>query len=110
MVRGVLLSKRLAALARQAKIEQVKLSTEDRAQIVSLQKRFPWLRDTLDVAAAYRIRKAGAWLTRIDLATQTPEPVVVLIEPQPKGGTWNLIQWAEDGTAVGGFSLLGLAE
>jgi hypothetical protein len=104
LIRGVVFSKRLSALAKKAKLKRVKLSAEDKDELTKLMEETPSLKKQLDAKVAYEPRD-GAWLENIQLKGQTAEPMVVLVNPKSRKRPGSIIQWASDGTIVGGFTL-----
>jgi hypothetical protein len=103
IIRGVVLSKRLSGLAKKAKLNQVKLTTEDKEELTKLIAETPQLKKLLDMKAAYAVSD-GVWLENISLRTRTTEPLVVFVNPSARKRTGSIIQWASDGTVVGGFT------
>jgi hypothetical protein len=103
IIRGVVLSKRLSGLAKKAKLKQIKLSTDDKDELRKLMTETPQLKKLLDAKAAYA-PSDGVWLENISLTTRTTEPLVVLVNPSARKRTGSIIQWASDGTVVGGFT------
>ncbi len=104
MIRGVVLSKRLSALAKKAKLNQIKLSDEDKDELAKLMEATPSLKKQLDTKVAY-VPSNGVWLENIQLKGKTAEPMVVLVAPVSRKRHGSIIQWANDGTVVGGFTL-----
>ena len=104
MIRGIVLSKRLAALAQKVKLKAVRLSADDRDELTKLTQASPRLRRQLHVKTAFAAR-AGAWLERIQLTADKPEPIVLLVDAAARKGYGSIIQRAADGTVVGGFTL-----
>jgi len=103
IIRGVVLSKRLSGLAKRARLKQIKLSTEDKDELAKLMTETPQLEKLLDTKAAYA-PSDGVWLENISLTSKTAEPLVVLINPSARKRNGSIIQWASDGTVVGGFT------
>jgi hypothetical protein len=106
IVSGIVLSKRLSEIARSQKIERTKLTDAQLVEIKKQIKQRPELEKLLDLTSAYRPpQKPGSWLRSVPLTTKRPEPMVVLVAPKPRPGLWSIVQWAADGTVVGGFTL-----
>jgi len=104
LIRAVVLSKRLSALAKKAKLKQVKLDAQDRDELTNLIAANPALKKQLDAKTAYEFRN-GVALENIEFKGKGIEPLVVLIDPKSRKRHGSLIQWADDGTVVGGFTL-----
>jgi photosystem II stability/assembly factor-like uncharacterized protein len=105
MIRGIVLSRRLSRLAKRAGLEQVALDEEERAELARLFLETPSLRSELDAQSAYRSTHGGAWLKSLTLDPEKPEPIVVLVAANPRAGTCSLVQWDENDTVVGGWTL-----
>jgi photosystem II stability/assembly factor-like uncharacterized protein len=105
IVSGIVLSKRLSEIARAQGLKRVRLTQEQRTEIEKIIRLRPALRKQLDASTAYQPAAKGPWLRSLTLDARKPEPIVVLIAPKPRPGKWSLIQWADDGTEVGGFTL-----
>jgi photosystem II stability/assembly factor-like uncharacterized protein len=103
IIRGVVLSKRLSALAKKAKLKQIKMSSEDKDELAKLVTENPQLKKLLDTKTAF-VPTAGVWLENVSLTTKTSEPLVVLVNPGARNRSGSIIQWASDGTVVGGFT------
>lgn len=108
MIRGIVLSKRLSALAKKARLKSVRLRTEDKDELAKLTAGGRRLKRQLDTTRAYR-PQAGAWLENIRLKANGVEPIVMLVDPQPRKRYGSIIQRADDGTVVGGFTLQAVA-
>jgi len=105
MIRSVVLSKRLSALAKKAKVKQVKLSKDDADELAKLMLESPQLKKQLDTKTAFATND-GVWLENVTLKGKTPEPIVILLSSKaPKNRSGSIIQLARDGTVVGGFTL-----
>jgi photosystem II stability/assembly factor-like uncharacterized protein len=103
MVRAIVLSKALARRAKAARLKRVRLSARERADIARTLKARPELRKTLDTAASYALRE-GVVLDDIPLEANQGEPLVVLLDPEAEHGYGSLMQLADTGIAVGGFT------
>jgi len=104
MIRGIVLSKRLSALAKKAKLKQVKLSSGDKDEVARLMLETPELKKLLDTKTAFATNN-GVWLENVTLKGKTSEPIVVLLNSEsPRNRAGSIIQWASDGTVVGGFT------
>jgi hypothetical protein len=103
IIRGIVLSKRLSGFAKKAKLKQIKLSTEDKDELAKLMTETPQLKKLLDAKAAYA-PSDGVWLDNISLTSKRAEPLVVLVNPAARKRNGSIIQWASDGTVVGGFT------
>ena len=108
MIRGIVLSKRLSALAKKARLKSVRLRIEDKDELAKLTAGDRRLKRQLDTTRAYR-PQAGAWLENIRLKANGVEPIVMLVDPQPRKRYGSIIQRADDGTVVGGFTLQAVA-
>jgi hypothetical protein len=104
MIRGVIFSKRLSALAKKARLPKMKLTAEDKDELTRLMEAKPSLKKELDSKAAYA-PSGNLWLEKIQLKSKTSEPMVVFVNPKLRGGHGSIIQWAEDGTMACGFTL-----
>ncbi len=109
MIRGIVLSKPLAKLAKETGLKSVKLDETEKAELTRLSKQFPALAKILDSSSAYVSTKAGVWLRGFELKPKSPETIVVLVEPQPRHGYWSLTQWGDDNYELGGFTLQAIA-
>ncbi len=108
LVRGIVLSRGLSKIARESKLERIKLTAEDKAELARLIKEVPHLKDRLDLTGAYLSRRRGVWLKSIEFDGKIPEPIVILLQPRARAGHWSIVQWADDGLVVGGFTLQAL--
>jgi photosystem II stability/assembly factor-like uncharacterized protein len=104
MIRAFVLSKPLSALAKKAGLKRIQLSSEDKDELTKLMAETPSLKKQLDLKAAYAPRD-GALLEDIQLKGKTAEPLVVLVNPTSRKRNGSIIQYAGDGTVVGGFTL-----
>ncbi|MDQ3379559.1 MAG: hypothetical protein M3546_04455 [Actinomycetota bacterium] len=102
---GLVLSRHLSELAKAQGEKGVRLTEEQRTELAKLIRLRPDLKEMLDTAVAYQPAAKGPWLRSITLEARKPEPVVALIGPRPRRGKLSLVQWAEDGTVVGGYTL-----
>jgi hypothetical protein len=107
MIRGIVLSRRLSALAKKARLKSVRLRADDKDELARLTQAVPGLKRQLDTKKAYR-PEPGAWLENIQ-AKNTAEPIVVLVDPQSRKRYGSIIQRADDGSVVGGFTLQAVA-
>ena len=104
MIRGVVLSKRLSALARKAKVKQVKLTNSDKDELKKLIFGAPKLEKALDTKHLFATT-TGVWLENVTFKGKTPEPIVFLLNAEPpKNRAGSIVQTASDGTIVGGFT------
>jgi photosystem II stability/assembly factor-like uncharacterized protein len=104
MIQGVVLSKRLSALARKAKVKQIKLTSNHNDELKKLMFEAPHLEKALDTKHLFAITN-GVWLENVTLKGKTPEPIVFLLNAEtPKKRAGSIIQTASDGTVVGGFT------
>ena len=105
MIRAVVLSKRLAALAIKNKAKKVRLSAADKDELEKLMLDAPQLKKQLNTKTAFATRD-GVWLENVTLRGKTPEPIVILLSSDaPKNRLGSIIQLASDGRVVGGFTL-----
>jgi photosystem II stability/assembly factor-like uncharacterized protein len=104
MIRGLVFSKRLSALAKKTQLKRVKLTKEDKDELNKLMKETPSLGKELDATTAYMPRD-GIWLENIPLSIKATEPLVVLVDHASRRRYGSIIQWAPDETVVGGFTL-----
>lgn len=103
IIRAVVLSKRLSTLAKKAGLKRVKLSSEDKDELTRIIEETPSLKKQLDMKTAYALRD-GNWLEDIQLRGRKSEPLVVLINPRSRKRHGSIIQSADNGTVVGGFT------
>ena len=104
MIRSVVLSKRLSALAKKAKLKKVRLSNEDKDEIAKLMLETPQLKKQLDTKTAFAASE-GVWLENVSFKGKTTEPIVVLLSSDaPKHRSASIIQWTSDGSIAGGFT------
>ena len=108
ILEGLVLSRRLSELARAQGERGVRLSEEQRIEIAKLIRLRPDLKEVLDTAVSYQPGAKGPWLRSITLDARKPEPIVALIGPRPRRGKLSFVQWADDGTVVGGYTLQAL--
>lgn len=101
VLRAVVLSKRLAQLAKKLKIKTIKLSSQDKLEMARLFETTPSLKNDLDTKAAFVLAK-GASLDHFELDDGQLEPLVLLINPKVQSGVASIMQVSEDGTVVGG--------
>jgi len=104
MIRSVVLSKRLSALAKKAKLKKVRLSNEDKDELAKLMLETPQLKKQLDTKTAFAASE-GVWLENVSFKGKTTEPIVVLLSSDaPKHRSASIIQWTSDGSIAGGFT------
>jgi photosystem II stability/assembly factor-like uncharacterized protein len=104
MIRGLILSKELAKLAKASDLKTVEPAQFDNAEIARLVEQHPKLRDTHDLKTAFISTQAGQWLGGLQLSAKQPEEIVVLLDPKPRPGRWSLLQFDKEGKVVGGFT------
>jgi hypothetical protein len=105
LIRGIVLSKRLSAVAKRAGVKRLRLKKDDKDELAKLFNATPSLRRRLDVTAAYAPAD-GAWLENIRLTRpEAVEPIVILVAPSPRTRHGSIVQRADDGTVVAGFTL-----
>jgi hypothetical protein len=114
LVEGLVLGRRLAALAREAGMTPTRLPDRWRPELIALLGQDPALAGRLDLAGAVPVPAAseagtgrpGVWLDRVGLDPNIPEPLVLLLAGpgRPPGGS--LLQVAADGRVAGGHTLL----
>ena len=105
IVRGIVLSRHLVQFAQKAKLRKIDLTEDDRVELANLVRRFPKLRDKLDLTTAFQVQRKGMWLKSFELEKETSDVLVVLVNPRNRRGSCALIQQAEDGRVIGGFTL-----
>ena len=104
MIRGVVLSKRLSALAKKAKVKQIKLTSSDKDELKKLTFESPKLEKALDTKHLFATND-GVWLEDVTFKGKTPEPIVFLLNAETqKHRAGSIVQTASDGTVVGGFT------
>jgi photosystem II stability/assembly factor-like uncharacterized protein len=104
MIRGVVLSKRLSALAKKAKLPRMKLTDADKDELFKLIEATPSLKKQLDLKTAYAPRE-GVWLENVPLNSKQNEPLVAFVTPSTNNRLGSLIQWGDDGTAACGLTI-----
>ena len=104
MIRGVVLSKRLSAMAKKAKLSRIKLDNDDRDELTKLMEATPSLKKQLDAKVAYA-PPDGVWLENIQLKSEKGEPLIVFVNSKLGNRHGSIIQWADDGSAASGFTL-----
>jgi hypothetical protein len=104
MIRGFVLSKRLSAMAKKAKLRRIKLDNEDKDELTKLMEATPSLKKQLDAKVAYAAPE-GVWLEDIQLKNKTGEPLIVFVNPKLRNRHGSIIQWVDDGSAACGFTL-----
>jgi photosystem II stability/assembly factor-like uncharacterized protein len=103
MIRGIMLSKRLSALAKKAKLLRMKLTEADKEELAKLIAATPSLKTRLDMKTAYAPRE-GIWLENVPLNSRQSEPIVAFVSPSSRLRHGSIIQWADDGTPACGFT------
>ena len=104
IVRGVVLSKELAKVARKAKLKRIKLTSEDKDELNKLLATTPALKQKLDTSTAYRLG-SDQWLQDIEPDGKGSETLVLLLNPEVHGTHGSIVQKASDGTILGGLTL-----
>ena len=104
-VAAVLLSKRLAALARKDKVPEVELDEGGRKKLKRLLDDEPGLKQELDIEHGFRAHHDGVLLKSVKLAKDRPEPVALLLEDQVSAGSTSVLQLGADGKLAGGFTV-----
>ncbi len=106
IVRGIMVSKKFADVAQAAGLKKIALDEGERAQLDKLLEEDDWVRDTLDAKRAFAPPKTGVWLAGLTLPNKAPEPLVLLIKPEPTASAGSILQVSKDGNIVlGGFTL-----
>lgn len=104
VIRGLVLSKRLSALAKKAGLKEVELTAADKDEVTKLIDESPSLKKGLDTTRAFAPRE-GVWLADVETQGKGPESIMALINPDRGRQNASIIMWADDGTVVGGFTL-----
>ncbi len=103
LLRAIVLGKRLAKLAKQAKWKQVKLTAEDKLELARIVANDPALGKELQTTVGHAPKK-GALLEDISLGSNG-DPIVLLVKPDPRTGYGSLLQVDPQGTVLGGITL-----
>jgi photosystem II stability/assembly factor-like uncharacterized protein len=104
MIRSVVLSKPLAALAKKARMKQVRLNSADKDELARLMLDTPELKKLLDTRTAFAVND-GVWLENVTLKGNSAQPLVVLLNSEsPRNRNGSIVQSSSDGTVVGGFT------
>src|SRR5205823_457546 len=105
LLRGVLLSKRLAKLAKRARAAAVRLTAPETEAVAQLLHERPDLKGKLDTRTAYRVpAKEGNWLT-FPPSPDEPEPVVLLVNLKKGGGGGSVVVRDDQVRLAGGITL-----
>jgi photosystem II stability/assembly factor-like uncharacterized protein len=105
LLRAVLLSKRLAKLAKRARAAAVRLTTPEAEAVAQLLHERPDLKGKLDTRTAYRVpAKEGSWLT-FPPSPDEPEPVVLLVNLKRGGGAGSVVVRDDQDRLAGGITL-----
>jgi photosystem II stability/assembly factor-like uncharacterized protein len=109
VLRAMVLSKRLARMAKNRKLKKVKLSSDDKLELARLCEMTPSLQNELDTRSAF-IPARGDLFENLELTDDQSEPLVFFINPKVKSGAASVMQVRADGTVVGGhtFQAIGL--
>jgi photosystem II stability/assembly factor-like uncharacterized protein len=103
LLRGVVLSKRLAKAAKKSGWKEVKLTAEEKAELARVIEENPKLKKELDAGVAFAAAK-GALVDAFEVP-KGGEPLVLLVRPDPAPGYGSLIQVDESGNVLGGITL-----
>jgi len=104
-IKTVVLGKRLARYAQEAKLKSRKFTLTERSAVATLLREHRAIKkDDFDLERLY-VPTVGPWLTVPAGAPTTPDRVIVVLPAQkPKPGRFALVQWDEQGAPVGGFT------
>ena len=104
MIRSIVLSKQLSAVAKKAKVKKVRLNSADKDELARLMLETPELTKLLDTKTAFATND-GVWLENVTLKGKTPQPIVVLLNSEsPRNRRGSIVQSTSDGKVVGGFT------
>ena len=105
LVRGILLSKKLADLAQTAGLKKVTLDEAERVQFDQLCEEDEWVRQTVDATRAFIPPKTGPWLAALKLPEKKPESLVLLLNTKSTATAGSILQTSPDGKQVlGGYT------
>jgi hypothetical protein len=104
LVRGILLSTRLAELAKQAGWPASALQSEETDVIAQLLHEHPDLQAKMDLSTMYKM-PSKARLSFSGHADAVEEPVIVLIAPKAKRGMGSLVLRGNNDQPIGGITL-----
>ena len=102
---ALVLSRKLAALAKEKKVRTVELDADGRAQLDRALAADAQLKNQLDVGTAIRATANGVVLKGMTLSADRPEPIVVLVDDKALPGSTAILQLDADGAIVGGFTI-----
>jgi hypothetical protein len=109
LVRGVVLSKALAAAARKAGWKEVKLGKDDPDYLTQLTDARPELKKQLDLRKAYHPPAKAPGLDLAGLSKDGPQPIVLLIKPKAERGSGSLVVRQVGDTPCGGLTIVNLS-
>ena len=105
LVRGILLSKKLADLAQAAGLKKVTLDEAEQVQLDQLCEEDEWVRKTVDATRAFAPPKTGPWFAALRLPEKKPEPLVLLLNAKSTATAGSILQTSTDGKQVlGGYT------
>lgn len=108
IVAAAVLSRRMAALAKKQGALVVKLTAAQKAEVDKLVRLRPALAKTLETRFAYRPPKGSTWLRSLTIDPKTPQPMILLVSEKARRGTCSIVQKAENGAVLGGFTIQAL--
>jgi len=106
LVRGLVLSKRLAGIARASGLATIKLTPADKESLAQLIERDPRLKSVLKIDAAFEPPPKASWLASFTLPGTVPEPMALLLKPRPRAARASLsLRRKDELEPVGGYTL-----
>jgi photosystem II stability/assembly factor-like uncharacterized protein len=103
VIRAVMLSKRLAKLARKERLKTTKLSSEDRIELAKLFESDSALKRELETQVVF-VPSNGPLFKNVHLRQQQTEPMVLFFSPNVRGGAGSIMQVSEGETVLGGHT------
>jgi hypothetical protein len=105
LVKGLVLSKRLADHAEELKLPRIEPDEQAYAALKRLAETEPEARKRLQLDAVYAPPRRKLWFDGFELPEERPEMLVLLLAAKAPVGDASIVQYDEDGHVIGGYTL-----
>jgi hypothetical protein len=103
LLRAVVLSKRLAKLARNKKIKTVEMTEEDKLELARVLETNPSLKNALHTRSAFAV-STGSLFESLKLTKGRLEPMLFLINAKAQSGVSSIMQVTDKKVVLGGLT------
>ena len=104
-IRGILLGPRLSRYAQEAKLESRRITALERTALARRMRTERLPAESFDLERYY-VPRPGPWLAAPATPDGAPDVLAVVFAPRPLSGRFSLVQWSENGVAVGGVTFV----